>query len=70
MGTDTLEQREQVVDVWNEVAEHDVIERLPCEVELLAGAHSHVEFRVSTVRELDHTCAHVDTDATVRFERC
>ena len=65
---DGFEQPDQVVHVRHEVAEDDVVERLP-EVEVLTRACLQLELRMRRARCLDHLRAEVDADSARRLQR-
>jgi hypothetical protein len=65
---DPVEQREQVVDVGEQVGEDDVVELL-AELEVLAGDVLEAKLGVRLARALDHPARHVDPDADGRLQR-
>ncbi len=68
MRRDALEEREQVVDVGQEVGEDDVVEALG-EPGVLACPLDEAKLRMPLARELDHPAAHVDPDSLAGLER-
>ena len=65
MGPDSIEQRNEVVGVRNEIGEDDHVECL-VEVELFTRGVNESKLRISTGRDVNHRPAEIDTDAARR----